>query len=552
MRWLPRAAVVAAAMIALSASQPREAFAIWQRDGILLPWPLPNAGNAGPRLGSDGAGGMFVTWVPLGNGAGGYFRNYRQVGALRITAAGTSAPGWPDSGMIIAVANQSGVYDIESIDAVIPDGLGGAYVQYEPYITHTPWSCLAHVTASGPDFNGWPRDFPLSPLVSIAVNDPGGLLCAYHGFSYWGDATSISLQRIRRDGSQAAIQRPLVTQATVFPDIDTNHLGGALACRFCEVQGLDSSMTEVWNSGPWPGCTGNMALVSDGLHGAFLAWVSGSAMRVTRIDSLGHASPGWPTNGFDVGVADVYSANPLGLTSDGAGGFFLRWQTETAYLVQRISGAGAIAAGWNPSGTVLGPPAYSTAPSEIVPDGEGGLYVAWQADFAPQTGGDIYAQHFAAAGVPAPGWLATGSPICTAPGYQTGVSLAADSFGGVYLAWRDYRNGPNPQIYAQHIVKNEGSVIAVPDSPALALSITVRANPSRSSIQCYFAVPRALPASIDVFDTAGRRVYRRTIDGAPAGASTASLALGEVPPGLYLVRLSQAGLSATARFVVIP
>ena len=548
MRLTLRALVFVVALLGFSASQAREASAIWSRDGILLAWPLV---TAGPRLGSDGAGGVFVTWVPIGSGAVGYW-NKRQVGALRITSDGTSAPGWPDSGVVIGVANQSGANSVESIDAVIPDGLGGAYVQYKPYITHTSWSCLAHVTTTGPDFNGWPRDFPLSPLVSIAVNDPGGLLCAYRSYNYYGWAMPISLQRIRRDGSQAAIQQPLMTQANVFPEIDTNHSGGALACRFCEVQGLDSSMTEVWSSGPWPGCTSNMALVSDGLHGAFLAWVSGSIMRVTRVDSLGHASPGWPTNGFDVGVADVYSGNPLRLTGDGAGGFFLRWQIETAYLVQRITGAGVVAPGWSPSGTVLGPPDYSTAPSEIVPDGEGGLYVAWQAAGTPQTGGDIYAQRLTSAGVPAPGWLATGSPICTAPGYQTGVSVAPDGFGGVYLAWRDYRNGPNPQIYAQHLLKNERSVIAAPDSPALALSIAVRANPSRSSIQCYFTVPSTLSARIDVFDTAGRRVYRRTIDEAPAGANRASLALKDAPPGLYLVRLSQAGLNATTRVVVIP
>jgi len=59
-------------------------------------------------------------------------------------------------------------------------------------------------------------------------------------------------------------------------------------------------------------------------------------------------------------------------------------------------------------------------------------------------------------GTLAPGWIADGNPVCTAPGAQDGPTLASDGQGGAIIAWHDLRSGLG-DVYAQHI-RADGSV----------------------------------------------------------------------------------------------
>jgi hypothetical protein len=60
------------------------------------------------------------------------------------------------------------------------------------------------------------------------------------------------------------------------------------------------------------------------------------------------------------------------------------------------------------------------------------------------------------------------------------------------------------------------------------------------------------PARLELMDVMGRRVASREL--APSAGLRIRVELGEansLPPGLYLVRLSQAGRSTTARSVIL-
>ena len=82
--------------------------------------------------------------------------------------------------------------------------------------------------------------------------------------------------------------------------------------------------------------------------------------------------------------------------------------------------------------------AYGPASSVSVPDGAGGLYVAW-ADIRDGSG-DIFLQRVTNTGAAAAGWPAEGVTVCDAPGDQFEFVLMPDGTNGALIAWVDNRD----------------------------------------------------------------------------------------------------------------
>ena len=92
---------------------------------------------------------------------------------------------------------------------------------------------------------------------------------------------------------------------------------------------------------------------------------------------------------------------------------------------------------------------------------------------------------------------------------------------------------------------------AAPRAIPLGLWLAPRINPS-AAISVTFTLPLAAPARLEVVDAGGRRVLARSLDGAVAGPHTLDLARGgELPAGIYFVRLSQGVRTVTARSVIM-
>lgn len=93
--------------------------------------------------------------------------------------------------------------------------------------------------------------------------------------------------------------------------------------------------------------------------------------------------------------------------------------------------------------------------------------------------------------------------------------------------------------------------VEVPTAAPRALAILgVSPNPADRVMWVTFSLPGAEPATLELLDIAGRRVRVRTIAG--AGRQTIDLAAGgALPPGVYVVRLTQAGASAVSRVSVV-
>jgi hypothetical protein len=79
-----------------------------------------------------------------------------------------------------------------------------------------------------------------------------------------------------------------------------------------------------------------------------------------------------------------------------------------------------------------------------------------------------------------------------------------------------------------------------------------RPNPSRGALTVAFTLPDAGGGRLELVDVAGRRVLARSLDGFAAGDHVLHLDEGaRLAPGIYLLRLSHGGRSATSRVCLI-
>lgn len=86
-------------------------------------------------------------------------------------------------------------------------------------------------------------------------------------------------------------------------------------------------------------------------------------------------------------------------------------------------------------------------------DSTGGAYVAWQ-DYRSGNW-NIYLQRITAYGEIAPGWPVDGLPICALAGTHDSPKVLADLVGGVYVAWEDVRDGSQSyDIYCTRVTAN--------------------------------------------------------------------------------------------------
>jgi hypothetical protein len=181
-----------------------------------------------------------------------------------------------------------------------------------------------------------------------------------------------------------------------------------------------------------------------------------------RLTATGAVAPGWPAGGLPIylgsGERLVQGLQPL--YSDGAGGALFAWsdfRLDGGIYALRLQGDGTPYPGWPAGGAVVCDTAGVQSVDWFVPDGAGGLFVAWSdartgagVQYGFELYYDIYLQHMTGSGQVAAGWPVNGRPICIWDSYQWDTRLVGDGQGGVYLAWE----GGGPQgagIQAQHV-----------------------------------------------------------------------------------------------------
>ena len=524
---------------------------------------------------SDARGGMYVFWTDNRSCA------HDDVFVQRIDGLGSIATGWPDGGMPVcppgsgqgsALAIPTG--NKEAI-VVWTDGRSGVQQLYGQRI--------------GPD--GGRRWSPEGIRLCDAPSGQGGFGMLADGaggvFAAWMDGRrglvddtprhhplfDLYAQHLDAQGARTwpAMGLAVCTNANVqdTPQLVSDGGSGVLVTWLdrrgpADLQHLDASGTAhlAADGVAIPGRF--LGLVApDGAGGMISAFKYGpdtqQDLYAQRVDSNGALV--WPMNGVLVAGA-AFDQRPSDIVSDGSGGAFIAWHdlrngTDWDVYVQRITTSGAAAAGWPVNGlATCTAPGFQVYP-RLTPDLAGGCVLAWYDARDAATAYDIYAQRITGQGAVADGWPANGAALCVASGDQTLPLPVPDGSGGALVAWSDYR--VYADVYAQHVsgsggVGEPGAVVSVgtPGPSPLALG-PVFPNPlTGRTLTVTLSLPDAAPAELSLTDLQGRRLARASV---PAGALGSIAIRFKTPdglsPGVYLIRLGQAGRVVSRRLSIL-
>jgi hypothetical protein len=536
-----------------------------------------------PTSVSDGAGGAIVAWV-----------DYRSdsvnpdIYAQHVSSAGVRAPGWPIDGLAVCTAP-----GIQYGAVIAPDGAGGAIIAwYDSRGGEAPFAYdiyAQRITAGGTIAAGWAANGVVvcdatdsQSLPTIVPNGSGGAIVVWA--DYRTGETDIYAQNLTASGTIAAgwpvNGTRLCGAATdqLEPISTSDGAGGAIATWSDPRKGApnfsDIYAQRVLSSGAiapgWPAdgvalCTAidNQLfprIAPDGSGGAIVSWTDRRAgsdqVFAQRVSGSGAIPAGWPADGLAVcTIADGQARTRI--ISDGSGGAVVVWEdyrtgSNTNLYAQRITDAGSVVAGWPINGAAVCAEAHLQIGPVLVSDGSGGAVFAWRDDRNDPGGwGDLYAQRVTGTGVVAPGWPVDGIALCIAPGNQQTASIASDGSGGAIVAWEDERDSYATDLYATR-VEASGYVTSVVDPPsAIGVGfLMLSPNPFRDHLGLDFALAEAGPAEVGVYDAAGRLVRRLQQGAVPAGGQHLSWdgrdeAGQSVAAGVYFVRV-QAGTQGMA------
>lgn len=218
-----------------------------------------------------------------------------------------------------------------------------------------------------------------------------------------------------------------------------------------------------WQTDGAPVCTAASSqltpvAVADGAGGAIVAWYDfrdGNAdIYAQRVLAGGDVDPAWPAQGAALCDAGGWQHAPV-IVSDGAGGAIVAWQDErrssSDIFAQRILAGGAVDPAWPADGVeVCGASGDQVAPA-IASDGAGGAIITWR-DYRGGPDTDVFAQRVLASGAVDLAWPANGRAMCTAPGNQSVPVIAPDGAGGALVAWSDLRNDVDSDIYVVRVL----------------------------------------------------------------------------------------------------
>jgi len=161
----------------------------------------------------------------------------------------------------------------------------------------------------------------------------------------------------------------------------------------------------------------------------------GGVLRAQHLLASGDIDPSWPAP-LEV-CATAATRLALGTVADGAGGTYVWWQEDAAIFLTRIAANGSLAAGWAARGRNLGMLASSRLNPSVVADGSGGVYVAWLSNGFTLAGGRVLqALHLGSANTTKDGWPAGGRVLGPSGDSELAncFAIAPAPDGGLWLA----------------------------------------------------------------------------------------------------------------------
>ena len=574
----------------------------WAANGVAICTAVGDQSN--PAIISDGAGGAIITWQDR---RGGSTSTYYDIYAQRISADGVVQ--WTADGAPVCVHSY-----FQGYPALAPDGANGAIIAWQDSRGGTSNIYAQRILSSGAAqwaANGVAvcaaAYLQGTPLV-VSDNADGAIIA-------WDDFRSNTNHDIYAQHVSSAGAVGWTTNGVAICTASGNQMiraivsddaGGAIiAWEDSRLGDADIYAQHISSAGAivvgWPtdgaalcattGAQTAPAMIADGAGGAIVTWqdARGDAgdIYAQRVSAAGAVQ--WTADGVPICTVTGDQGSPVIVVDDADSepGAIIAWQDHRGganydIYALRITNAGE--GRWAGNGVPMCTSANDQSQPTIVSDKAGGAIVAWQDYRNGTTNADIYCQRIwggnttpalvslVSADVGADAvtltWFAGASTTAAATVYRSSDGdgwtpigeVAADGTG--YLRYVDHADVP-----ATHL----GYRLGIPDGsgeryygetwvdrpalePALGPALTgISPNPLRGGpLAVRFTLPNASGAALELLDIAGRRIAVREVGSLGPGKHTVDLAAGtHMPPGLYLVRLTTAGRTLTARVAAL-
>lgn len=248
-------------------------------------------------------------------------------------------------------------------------------------------------------------------------------------------------------------------------------------------QRLDTAGQRLWDTTGVALCdSANMQypprLIESTSGSAILGWLDQryfgrTDLYLQRID--GDGGPQWPVAGLRVATTQARTTD-LRLVPDGAGGVVVAWSEAVGFSgdsrlrATRVTAAGAFAPDWPDSGVALTPVIRPQGLVDAVADA-GGAIVLWRDVVGSTITQDplvnLVAQRLDGAGAVVAGWGATGATVCGTFTLLDAGGLAPQPDGSVIAAWCDNRGGGSEgHVYALRMMPDGSRHPAWPSNGA--------------------------------------------------------------------------------------
>lgn len=449
-----------------------------------------------PRIAADNAGGVLIAW-----------HDYRSAVptayAKKLAPDGSTAPGWPSSGVRASSANPQ----ITGL-SIVSDGSGGMFVAWADF---PAWDIyLQRLTSTGQVYPGWPSTGVVvcnaagtQDLPTVVSDGGDGALVVWEDGRVSGEPEDIYCSHIMGD-SQLAPGWPVNGQEVCAdpapqtrPLAVADNMGGAYVTWMdnrttpwdlyvIRIQG-DGSLAAGWQPNGTLVYAGSYydfphALVAQDTSGVFVLFgenpifPQNQDLLITRLTADGSVSPGWPTQGVPVSVGPGHQQHAR-MDSDNAGGVVVVWDDTRTFgqpdvFASRVLSTGSRAPGWPDNGRLVAG-GLSTAEfhTTIAGDGAGGAYIVF--DRTTGSDGSSWIQHLTGNGGLAPGWVEGGMLVApTNTDGQINPQVARDGAGGCFVVWSDLNQ---EEIYARRFGVDG-------PTPVLLSLVGVEASPTRVSV----------------------------------------------------------------------
>ncbi|MEW6516789.1 MAG: FG-GAP-like repeat-containing protein [candidate division FCPU426 bacterium] len=464
--------------------------AMWRDQGEEV--CLAGDSQENPQACADGQGGAITVWQDNRSGSYDLYAQRTNTWGERI---------WQVEGIVISSSSGD-----QKNPKIIPDGQNGAIVFWEDD-RNGNW-----------DIYGQRIDQNGNPLWTMN----GEVVCSANGNQTSlkvvnGNAALLAWQDARNDGGDIYVQKIddngnglwganglavcSAANTQTEPALIAEGSGGAYVAwtdsrdgvSHIYTQKIDSGGLEQWLNNGICVCDadygqGGVAIASDGLGGLILVWgdhrrriYAGSWVYYDDIYAQhlnGSGMITWNANGNCIrAAADLTwteSNKSLQIITDNNQGAFLTWnqQWNTIPYAKTLR--------FDPTGTKLWESArwgggytnYGPAAPQMIADGSGGAYIAWNDwrnnNYPYQYGCDVFLQRIKADGDLR--WESTGLPVVNVMGNQSMGSLASDGQGGALLVWQDSRNDAN-DIFIQRVHKPVPVITAINPTQSLPLPL---------------------------------------------------------------------------------